>query len=342
MGRPCPAAGFHRLPPLRAPAAVWRRRRMARQEAQSGAGVKTRGAPGASRQTRRENGQGMPSPFVTDREETLVKDTRLDVPAIELRGIRKTFRLSEERNAQTVLALDGVDLSIRQGEFLTIIGPSGCGKTTLLRIIASLAAPDEGEVLVEGEPVTEPGIKRAMVFQTFGLFPWKTVLDNVTFPLAVRKFPRDEAREIAMRHIRQVGLEKFVNAHPHQLSGGMQQRVGLARALSTGADILLMDEPFGAIDAQTRELMQEELMRIWQDEKKTVVFITHDLDEAVLLADRVMLMSRGPGRIRELIDVDLPRPRFDYDVRGHANFAKVRGHLWHELRNDLVASREEE
>jgi len=139
-----------------------------------------------------------------------------------------------------------------------------------------------------------------------------------------------------------VGLEKFVDAHPHQLSGGMQQRVGLARALSTGADILLMDEPFGAIDAQTRELMQEELMKICHEEKKTVIFITHDLDEAVLLADRVLLMSRGPGKVREIIDVDLPRPRLDYDVRAHENFAKVRGHLWRELRNDLVEQRAEE
>ena len=271
-----------------------------------------------------------------------MKDTRLDVPAIELKGIRKTFRLSEDRNAQSVLALDGIDLSIGQGEFMTIIGPSGCGKTTLLRIIASLELPDEGEVVVEGTPVREPGIKRAMVFQTFGLFPWKTVIDNVIFPLVVRKVPAAEARETAMTHIRRVGLEKFVDAYPHQLSGGMQQRVGLARALSTGADILLMDEPFGAIDAQTRELMQEELMRIWQEERKTVVFITHDLDEAVLLADKVLLMSRGPGRVREVIPVDLPRPRFDYDVRAHEGFAKVRSHLWHELRNDLVEQREEE
>jgi ABC-type nitrate/sulfonate/bicarbonate transport system ATPase subunit len=266
---------------------------------------------------------------------------RGNAPAIELRGIRKRFRLSE-RGGDSVLALDGIDLSIRQGEFLTIIGPSGCGKTTLLRIIASLEAPDDGEVVVGGTPVTEPGIGRAMVFQTFGLFPWKTVIDNVTFPLAVRRVPAAEAREAAMRHVRRVGLGEFVDAYPHQLSGGMQQRVGLARALATGAGILLMDEPFGAIDAQTRELMQEELLRIWQEERKTVIFITHDLDEAVLLADRVLLMSRGPGRVRELIDVDLPRPRFDYDVRAHPEFARVRGHLWHELRRDLVHQREAE
>ena len=265
-----------------------------------------------------------------------MKSTPPQTPAIELRGIRKTFKLSEDKNAKTVLALDGIDLSFQKGEFTTIIGPSGCGKTTLLRVIASLEVQDEGEVLVDGDVVTEPGIGRAMVFQSFGLFPWKTVIDNVLFPLTIRKFPAEEARITAMRHLKQVGLEKFVDAHPHQLSGGMQQRVGLARALSTGANILLMDEPFGAIDAQTRELMQEELMRICQEEKKTVVFITHDLDEAVMLADRVLLMSRGPGKVRELIDVDLPRPRFDYDVRAQKTFAEVRGHLWHELRNDLI------
>ncbi|MDB3935310.1 ABC transporter ATP-binding protein [Granulosicoccus sp.] len=278
----------------------------------------------------------------TRMENTPINAVSITTPAIELRGIRKTFVLSDDKNAQKVLALDGIDLTINLGEFLTIIGPSGCGKTTLLRIMASLAAPDEGEVIVAGEAVTEPGIERAMVFQTFGLFPWKTVIDNVMFPLTVRKLPVAQAREIAMAQIEQVGLEKFTNAFPHQLSGGMQQRVGLARALSTGADILLMDEPFGAIDAQTRELMQEELMRIWQDEQKTVVFITHDLDEAVLLADRVLLMSRGPGRVRELIPVELPRPRTDYDVRAHEEFIRVRAHLWHELRNDLIEQREQE
>lgn len=273
---------------------------------------------------------------MTADRETTMKDAMLDTPAIELRGIRKTFKLSEERNAKTVLALDGIDLSFRKGEFTTIIGPSGCGKTTLLRIIASLETADEGDVLVDGDIVTEPGIRRAMVFQNFGLFPWKTVIDNVMFPLKLRNFPEEEARSKAIKQIKQVGLEKFSDAHPHQLSGGMQQRVGLARALATGADILLMDEPFGAIDAQTRELMQEEMMRICEEEKKTVIFITHDLDEAVMLADRVLLMSRGPGKVRELIDVDLPRPRFEYDVRAHKAFAEVRGHLWHELRNDLI------
>lgn len=263
-------------------------------------------------------------------------------PAIELTGIRKTFMLSEEKNAQQVIALDGIDLAINRGEFLTVIGPSGCGKTTLLRIMASLIKAEEGQVWVEGEPVSEPDIKRAMVFQTFGLFPWKTVLDNVMFPLTVRKLPAQKSRDIAIKQMNQVGLENFMNAYPHQLSGGMQQRVGLARALSTGADILLMDEPFGAIDAQTRELMQEELMRICHEKQKTVVFITHDLDEAVMLADRVLLMSRGPGKIRQNIPVNLPRPRTDYDIRAHEEFVRVRGHLWHELRNDLIEQRSAE
>lgn len=261
--------------------------------------------------------------------------------AIELRNITKTFSLSDDRSAKDVLALDDINLTIDRGEFLTIIGPSGCGKTTLLRIIASLTQPDSGEVLVDGEAVTEPGSQRAMVFQTFGLFPWKTVLDNVAFPLSVRKIPRAEATKRAQEHLDQVGLERFASAYPHQLSGGMQQRVGLARALATGADILLMDEPFGSIDAQTRELMQEELMRLWQEERKTVVFVTHDLDEAVSLADRVLLLSRGPGKVRESIPVNLPRPRSDYDVRAHEEFARVRGHLWNALREDLLEEREE-
>ncbi len=261
--------------------------------------------------------------------------------AIELRNITKTFSLSDDRTAKDVLALDNINLTIDRGEFLTIIGPSGCGKTTLLRIIASLTPPDSGEILVDGEPVTEPGSQRAMVFQTFGLFPWKTVLDNVAFPLTVRKIPKAEATQRAREHLDQVGLDRFASAYPHQLSGGMQQRVGLARALATGADILLMDEPFGSIDAQTRELMQEELMRLWQEERKTVVFVTHDLDEAVLLADRVLLLSRGPGKVRESIPVNLPRPRSDYDVRAHEEFARVRGHLWTALREDLLEEREE-
>lgn len=255
---------------------------------------------------------------------------------IDLVGLSKRFTWTSKGVPHEVLALDNVTLSIRKNEFLTMIGPSGCGKTTLLRIIASLTPPTAGEVLVDGVPVTDPGPGRAMVFQTFGLFPWKTVLENVKFPLVVNKMSDDEATETAQTHLQKVGLEKFATSHPHQLSGGMQQRVGLARALATDPDVLLMDEPFGALDAQTRELMQEELERLWQDARKTVVFVTHDLDEAVLLADRILLLSRGPGRVRSLVPVDLPRPRWKQDVRGLPEFPRVRAEIWSQLRQDLL------
>lgn len=263
-------------------------------------------------------------------------------PKIELRNIQKTFRWTAKGKQHVVPALGGVDFEIRPNEFLSIIGPSGCGKTTLLRIIASLASADQGQVLVDGREVVKPGPERAMVFQAFGLFPWKTVLDNVKFPLTLRKMPDKEVTERAREQLRKVGLEKFESSHPHQLSGGMQQRVGLARALATEPDILLMDEPFGAIDAQTREFMQEELMKLWAETQKTVVFITHDLDEAVLLSDRILVLSRGPGTVRRVVDVDLPRPRWEYDVRARPAFAEVRNEIWQLLRGDLQAQTEEE
>ena len=261
---------------------------------------------------------------------------------IELQDIHKTFRWTAKGQQHVVPALGGVDFEVRNNEFLSVIGPSGCGKTTLLRIIASLANADTGRVLIDGREVTKPGPERAMVFQAFGLFPWKTVLDNVKFPLSIRKVPDAEATERAREHLRRVGLDRFESSHPHQLSGGMQQRVGLARALATEPDILLMDEPFGAIDAQTREFMQEELMKIWAGTNKTVVFITHDLDEAVLLSDRILVLSRGPGTVRRVVDVDLPRPRWEYDVRAHPNFAAIRHEIWQLLRGDLQAQTEEE
>jgi NitT/TauT family transport system ATP-binding protein len=256
---------------------------------------------------------------------------------LSVEQVTKSYALAQHGGRQQLQVIGGIDLQVADNEFVTIIGPSGCGKTTLLKIIASLVPADSGRVLVDGSEVTEPGSDRAMVFQSFGLFPWKTVLDNVRFPLVTRGVPNAEATDRAMTYLRKVGLERFAHSHPHQLSGGMQQRVGLARALATESGILLMDEPFGAIDAQTRELMQEELMRLWQDMRKTVVFVTHDLDEAVLLADRVVLLSPGPGRVRRLVPVDLPRPRWEYDVRAHPDFAQIRAELWAALRGDLLA-----
>lgn len=254
---------------------------------------------------------------------------------IEARGIHKTFRWKAKGVEHEVEALGGVDLIAQENEFVAVIGPSGCGKTTLLRIIGSLDTPDAGEVRTDGRLVTGPGQDRAIVFQHFGLFPWKTVLENVRFPLVVRREDRAVATETAQRFLRMVGLEEFADSHPHQLSGGMQQRVGLARALATDAGILLMDEPFGSIDAQTRELMQEQLLRLWSQNRKTVVFVTHDLDEAVLVSDRVVVLSRSPGRVRAELKVDLPRPRWSYDVRGDTRFTELRQSIWKMLRSDV-------
>ena len=259
---------------------------------------------------------------------------------VEVSDLVKRFRWEKKGQHHELLALDGVDLQIAPGEFVSVIGPSGCGKTTLLRIVAGLIKVDGGEVRIDGKPIDGPGPERAMVFQSFGLFPWKSVIDNVKFPLVIRKVDDAEADELAHTFIDKVGLTGFEDAMPHQLSGGMQQRVGLARALVTDPEILLMDEPFGAIDAQTRELMQEELLRLWSDSGKTVMFVTHDLDEAVTLADRVIVLTRGPGRVRTVVPVELPRPRWAYDVRSEENFIEVRHHIWQMLREDLEHQKE--
>ncbi len=270
-----------------------------------------------------------------------VYETSSARPKIVIDGVQKRFTWSKSGVDHDVHALDDINLEIRDGEFLAVIGPSGCGKTTLLRIIGGLTDHQGGSVRINDVPVTGPGPDRAIVFQSFGLFPWKTVIDNVAFPLQIRKLPKEEVRRRCLEHLEMVGLKKFAESYPHQLSGGMQQRVGLARALATDPEILLMDEPFGAIDAQTRELMQEELTRIWAASQKTVLFITHDLDEAVYLADRIVVLTRQPGRVREVIEVDLPRPRWEYDVRGHPRFIEVRRQIWAMLRGDLIEEERE-
>ena len=256
-----------------------------------------------------------------------------DAPELQIIGLSKTFRWQKKGTHHELLAINSLDLTISKGEFVTVIGPSGSGKTTLLRIVAGLIPFDGGEVQINGVPVTGPGRDRAVVFQSFGLFPWKTVLENIMLPLTVRKDVSDEEAEDSARfNLHKVGLTGFEDAHPHQLSGGMQQRVGLARALTADPDILLMDEPFGSIDAQTRLIMQEELLRIWSDTRKTVMFVTHDLDEAVMLADRVAVLSSGPGTVQAELVVDLPRPRWEYDLRAHPRFAEVRREVWDLIR----------
>jgi ABC-type nitrate/sulfonate/bicarbonate transport system ATPase subunit len=213
------------------------------------------------------------------------------------------------RRGNPVTALDRISLDVADNEFSVIVGPSGCGKSSLLRLVAGLAQPTSGQILASGKPVTRPGKERGMVFQSYTLFPWLTVQKNVEFGLKVAGLDVAERGAIARRFIAEVGLQGFENAYPKQLSGGMMQRVALARALANDPDILLMDEPFGALDSQTRSLMQELLLNIWQQSKKTVLFITHDIDEAILLGDHVYVMTARPGSLKERIQVDIPRPR---------------------------------
>ena len=233
-----------------------------------------------------------------------------------------------------VEALRGAGLSIAPGEFVCLIGASGCGKSTLLRLIGGFEQPSEGRVLMGGAPVTGPGPDRGMVFQDYGLFPWLTVRRNIAFGPAARGLPKHEVTEIAARFIDMIGLQRFADAYPHQLSGGMKQRVAIARVLANDARLVLMDEPFGALDAMTRERLQEELLEIWQRTGLTVVFVTHSIEEAVFLGDRVVVMSPGPGRIVDDIAITLDRPR---DVASPA-FNAVRRHLSALLHGGHAAS----
>ena len=214
-----------------------------------------------------------------------------------------------EFNGNRVEALKNINLEIEENEFFTVMGPSGCGKTTLLRIIAGLENPTTGRVLLDGREVKGPGADRGVVFQQYTLMPWRTVLKNVTFGLELKGIPKKEREEIAKKFIEMVGLKGFENAYPHQLSGGMQQRVAIARTLANDPEVVLMDEPFAALDAQTRAILQNELLKIWEKDKKTVFFVTHSIDEAIYLSDRVAIMTARPGRIKEIIKIDLERPR---------------------------------
>ncbi len=227
------------------------------------------------------------------------------IPIVEVRNVSKSFELQ----GQTIQALKDANLSIKKGEFVTLIGASGCGKSTLLRIIAGFEKPTSGEALMWGKPIDEPGPARGMVFQDYALFPWLSVRDNIAFGPTSRGVPKAQARETVERFVDMVGLRKFADAYPHQLSGGMRQRVAIARVLANDAELVLMDEPFGALDAMTRERLQEELLDIWRSTKLTVVFVTHAVEEAILLADRVVVMTPGPGRIESDNFIELPRPR---------------------------------
>ena len=243
---------------------------------------------------------------------------------VQIKGVEKVY---EGRNGKTV-ALNGVDLDIYDNEFICVVGPSGCGKSTLLNIIAGLHEPSAGEVLVDGVKVEGTGVDRGVVFQQYALFPWLTVKKNVEFGLKLRKDLSPQQRdEIAMKYIKMVGLEKFVDSYPKELSGGMKQRVAIARAYAVNPFILLMDEPFGALDAQTRTQLQTELLRTWEEEQKTCFFITHDVEEAILLASRVVVMSARPGRIKDVIDIDIPYPR-NQETKMLPRFTELKNYIW--------------
>jgi len=241
---------------------------------------------------------------------------------------------NQPASGTSFLALQDVNLSIDNGEFVTVIGPSGCGKSTLLMLIAALLYPTSGSIRLNGKAVRNPGSDRALVFQDFALLPWRTVLKNVELGLELKKVPPAERREIALQYLELVNLRRFAHHYPHQLSGGMRQRVGIARALSVSPEILLMDEPFGALDAQIRQVMGAELLRIWERDRKTIVFVTHDLDEAIYLADRVIVMSASPGRIIREIPIRFPRPRA-LDLRNGVEFSGHRQMIWKLLEQEV-------
>ncbi len=247
---------------------------------------------------------------------------------LEIRGLYKLFS-SEGKEME---ALHNINLSIEENEFVCFIGPSGCGKTTLLRIIAGLEEPSSGTVTLAGDPIKGPGPERGMVFQEYSLFPWRTVLDNVAFGLELKGVPAAERQARGRQYLKMVGLERFEARYPHELSGGMKQRVAIARALVNDPRALLMDEPFGALDAQTRNIMQSELLRIWEEKRKTVVFVTHSVDEAIYLADRIVIMSARPGRIKDIIEISLPRPR----NRTSSAVNQIRDRILCDLRSEIV------
>ena len=261
--------------------------------------------------------------------------------AREERGIKVKIdnveKIYEGRKGRMV-ALNGVSLDIKENEFICVVGPSGCGKSTLLNIIAGLLDATSGAVYVDGKKVEGTGTERGVVFQQYALFPWLTVIKNVMFGLKLKGMSDAEAREVAMKYIRMVDLEEFVDSYPKQLSGGMKQRVAIARAYAVQPEVLLMDEPFGALDAQTRTQLQTELLKTWEEEQKTCFFITHDVEEAIVLATRVVIMSARPGRIRDIVDIDIPYPRTQ-ETKMTPEFIALKNRIWSQVYQEYLEVR---
>jgi NitT/TauT family transport system ATP-binding protein len=251
---------------------------------------------------------------------------------LRVEGLAKTFQSGRKASAHTVLR--GLSFGVAEGEFVTLIGESGCGKTTVLRIVQGLLGQDEGQVVVDGNVVHGPGRDRGLVFQQANLLPWRTARRNVEFGLELQGLSRSQRADRATDLLELVGLGGFADHYPHQMSGGMQQRIGLARALAIDPAVLLMDEPFSALDAQTREVLQKELLRIHGETRKTVLFVTHDLDEALYLSDRVVILAANPGRVKQIIDVPFERPRAELtELRGLPEFQELRSQVWQLIRS---------
>ncbi|HEX8869068.1 MAG TPA: ABC transporter ATP-binding protein [Lentzea sp.] len=257
---------------------------------------------------------------------------------ISFRGVAKRFPVK----GADFTAVDGIDLDIARGEFVVLVGPSGCGKSTLLDLLGGLTTPSEGEILLDGKPITGPGLDRGIVFQQYALLPWRTAQGNVEFGLEATGVPRRQRAARAREFLNLVGLSGFEDRHPHQLSGGMRQRVAIARSLAYDPGVLLMDEPFAALDAQTRESLQDELLRIWQRTGKTIVFITHAIDEAVLLGQRVAVLTSRPGRVKEIVTVDLGDRTASDDPRSSTEFARYRHRIWDLLHDEVSRAQQQE
>jgi NitT/TauT family transport system ATP-binding protein len=263
--------------------------------------------------------------------------TETSSPAIELVGASKRFRTP---SGDVYTAIHDFNLTVGRGEFVSIVGPTGCGKSTTLSLISGLAPPSAGDVRVMGEPVTEIGRQLGYVFQGDVLFPWKSVMGNVSAGLRFRGVAKKEAHERAREWIAKVGLSGFEDHYPHQLSGGMRKRTALAQSLITSPEIILMDEPFSALDVQTRSLMEDELLELWSSTSASVVFVTHDLEEAIALSDRVCVMTAGPGTVKGIYDIDLPRPRHVAEIRFDERFVELYRDIWENLRDEVLLSYE--
>jgi NitT/TauT family transport system ATP-binding protein len=253
-------------------------------------------------------------------------------PLIKIDHVNKTY----QGVSGDVEALKDVNLNIDENEFIAIVGPSGCGKTTLLNILAGLETYDSGSVTMQGQPIVGPGIDRGVIFQQYALFPWLTVRKNMQFGLKYRNYSKEKQEQITNHYMEMVGLTEFANLYPKELSGGMKQRVAIARGYATSPTVLLMDEPFGALDAQTRAQLQEDLLRTWETERKTIFFITHDVEEAVLLAQRVVMMSARPGRVKQTVKVDLPYPR-NQETKILPRFNEIKNHIWANVYQEYLS-----